>query len=454
MSNTPSKFLTVAAVLCSASLFVGCSATEGLLGGDGKPEEEPTNEVQTEPEEPTFDTGPYRAEPHSGWPEEARENVGPIVETTLIGQNTLLPYEIDELFAKGRAPQREESFKVFKIGFADQIKDDLDQLEPTYLTGYTQMAQTKEKDRRAENSVYRFVSPDAAKDAAKVIHEAWLAEGGTNYGDDSTYGLEEVEVPGPEGILATKDTEQQVLHVLYPKDEFLYVLYLTNEIFDENFERKEFADDSLDWAFEYAGEYVEKQAPLIDALPTHKTPEGFGKTDDWYEVDPDDILRFTVFAPEGVQRVGAVPSTMNARMAASIYHETPEVLRMFDNAQVEAAAVTETVLFRASNSSHADLIQATFRAIDSNIEDAPAPQPYDEPQGIPGTECYSQARGKDTLRFCYLRYENYFAHANVMEYARNDDAVTTDEQQEEDPEQKLSQIIAAQYEILKHAPTK
>ena len=121
------------------------------------------------------------------------------------------------------------------------------------------------------------------------------------------------------------------------------------------------------------------------------------------------------------------------------------------------ATASETTLVRASNAANADLIEASFKAIDSNSEDSATLQLYDEPQNVPGTTCYASPRDGQTYYFCYLRYKNYFAHAGITESHPLDDEVKTtpDSGAEKlDPKKTLSQIIAAQYYILEKAPTK
>ena len=448
-----SKFLTVAATaVASALLLTGCDLP--LKGGDGAPTKSSEESLSMAP---AYDTGSYKPEPHPGWPEETWESLGPITETTLIGGNTLLPYEVDPRFTLGLTAQRQTTFELFTNTMPTGVPDRITSLEPTYLTGYTQRASDTLTNSRAENTLLRFVSPEAAKEAAKVLHEALLAAGGTDFINDSSYPLENVTFPSNETILASKDERRQILRAFVPKDEYVLYVYTSNLEVDANGNETQPGPEAMDWMSEYVNTTVDKQLPLIDLIPSHKTPEGYGKSDKWQDVDPDDILRYTVLKPEDKNLVGVVPMSMNSRLFAAQFSNVPEILKMFDSAKIEAAAASETTLVRASNAANADLIEASFKAIDSNSEDSATLQLYDEPQNVPGTTCYASPRDGQTYYFCYLRYKNYFAHAGITESHPLDDEVKTtpDSGAEElDPKKTLSQIIAAQYYILEKAPTK
>lgn len=448
-----SKFLTVAATaVASALLLTGCDLP--LKGGDGAPGESTEDSLSMAP---AYDTGSYRAEPHSGWPEDSWEELGPITETTLIGGQTLLPYEVDESFTLGRAPQRQSKFGLFLQLLPKQIQEKVTGLEPSYLTGYSHMASNADSTARAENSVLRFVSPEAAEEAANLLHEAYLAEGGTDYSTDEHYPLENVTIPGNDKIRAVKDERGSVQRAFIPKDEYLLFTYTSNARMDTAGNPIELGPDAMDWMVEYAKNFADKQLPLIDLIPSHKTSEGYGKSDEWPAPDPDDILRYTVMKPEDEKAVGGVPMALNARQLAGQYVEVPEMLKMYDNAKVEAAATAETTLLRAANAANAGLIEATYKAIDANSGTLTALEPYDEPQNVPGTSCYSSAEDGRTHYFCYLRYENYFAQASVVEFDPLKSEITTSaapDAEEKDPKTKLSQIMAAQYLILEQAPKK
>ena len=448
-----SKFLTVVTfTIASALLLAGCYLP--MKGGDSTPAE--TNEESLTMAR-AYDTGSYRTKPHAGWPKETWESLGPITETTLIGANTVLPYEVDHRFRLGMTAQRQTTFELFTNTMPTGVPDRIASLEPTYLTGYTQRASDPLANSRAENTLLRFVSPEAAEEAAKILHEAFLAAGGTDFINDSPYPLENVSFPSNEKILASKDERRQILRAFVPKDEYVLYVYTNNLEVDADGNETQRGPEAMDWMSEYVKSTADMQLPLIDLIPSHKTPEGYGKSDEWQDVDPDDILRYTVLKPEDKNLVGVVPMSMNNRLFAAQFSNVPEILKMFDSAKIEAAAASETTLVRASNSANADLIEASFKAIDSNSADPATIQPYDEPQNVPGTTCYSSPQDGKTYYFCYLRFKNYFAYAGITESHPLDDEVNTTPDsgvEELEPKKTLSQLIAAQYYILEQAPTK
>ena len=107
---------------------------------------------------------------------------------------------------------------------------------------------------------------------------------------------------------------------------------------------------------------------------------------------------------------------------------------------------------RAPNEAHADLIEATLKALDAEVEGI---EPYDEPQNVPGTTCYTSPGNNATYYSCYLRYGNYVARGNLVDIKPDEDEVTTSaapDDQKVDVKTQLSHIMAAQYLILQEAP--
>ena len=443
-----SKFLAIAATtVASALLLTGCNSAD--TGGDGKPAE--TTEA-TSTQAATYDTGAYKSTPHPGWPASAGETIGPITETTLIGANTLLPYEVDNRFSRGGLPQRQSTFELFSSLFASNIREKISSLEPTYLTGFTQLANDPKTKSNAENTVARFVSPQAAEDAAKLLNDTFLAEGGSDLATGDPAPLEKVTIPGKEDILASKDERRQVQRAFFTKDEYLFFVYTSNESLDENNDPIDHGPESMDWMQEYVKAFADKQLPLIDLIPSHKTAEGYGKSDEWPNPDPNDILRYAVMKPKEVELVGTVPVTLNARLLTSNYLDKAAILKLYDNAKIDAAASAETLLLRAPNEAHADLIEATLKALDAEVEGI---EPYDEPQNVPGTTCYTSPGNNATYYSCYLRYGNYVARGNLVDIKPDEDEVTTSaapDDQKVDVKTQLSHIMAAQYLILQEAP--
>ncbi|MDK8795246.1 hypothetical protein QP968_05925 [Corynebacterium sp. MSK041] len=443
-----SKFFTVvASTAVSALLLTGCGGIN-ILNQDKQDD----SADQTTGTESAYDTGFYNAEPHPGWRKKTWESLSLVTETNLVAAYTLLPYEVDEAFSGGRNPLRSDSFTDFQAGMPDQVAEKLNHLEQKWLGGYTQEAVDSAGKRGAEHSVHRFESPEDAQEAAQLMHDAYLAEGGTDYLGDANYPLENVDIAGDPKVLAAKDEQQQAQIAITTKDEYLMVAKTHNDKLDENSAVIPHGPDSMDWMSGYGRAFADKQAELLSDIPSHKTAKGYGQTDDWLPLDPDDILRYTLMPPRQGQSVGTTALPLNARLTASRFVSTPEVLRLYESSDIEAAGVAETLLLRASSPEQAEHIESEFTSIDANSGLFETLEPYDDPQNVPGTSCYSSPQTSSTFYFCYVRHENYLAYASFMDHAPVESDSASDEP-EVDGKTKLSQMVAAQYLILQEAPT-
>lgn len=450
--------LALASAGLASVLLVGCSS--------GTPQDTPQDQAQDEAqgtaqgtdaqvasgENASFDTGTYRSEPHSGWPRDDAK-IGQITELTKIGSATLLPYEVDERFSHGGAAIRQSNWDALGVGFPDVAYDALQGLAGSFLDGFTRLGLTETGNEKAELSLLRFTDAESAQRAVTLFHETMLEQGGKEPSGER-YGLEPVDIPGQPGALATLDPRTGTLRSAFAVDEF--VLYtVTSNIGGINSDAPGDADAALpqeDWMPQFHADFLTKQTPLIATIATHKTPEGFGKSDQWPEADPDDLLRFAVMPADNTQKSGRMPAWANERMMAGNYSNVGERFVMFEQADILAMAQAETLLYRTANQKQAELLRATLAAEEAESER----EEYTDPQGVPGTTCFREPTHGGVHYACTLVYENYFAEAFVSEIEAATPDVGAKPSAEETPapdaKTQLSQMMAAQYLLLQHAP--
>lgn len=449
VSRISTRVAAILTTVAAAGALTGCSVLEQFQ----QPEEQQASEEQATsevPEEEKYDTGQYRKEPHPGWPETPVDMTS-YSEGNQIGYQTLLPYEVDpERFTQGRMPVRYNTFGRISLVFPDAVNEATKPFEKNYISGYIHPASDEDGNQIAENYIWRFTDPTSAEGFANAIRDTYLAEGGINWEDDTTYPLEYIDIPGHPGAAGMKDEEGDQVHMVTTYNEFvIFANAMDNRDLDMAEEEK---NQDLTWAVDYMSKFLTMQLPMMDDIETHKTEEGFGKHDKLQPMDPDNILKYVVMSPEGVEMNGPVPAHMNKRAMNGMFKATGEVSRLLDQADIEAMAIGESTLFRLANPQNAEMMLASFRALDSEDE----PEKFDEPQGVPGTECYSTYEGSGKLHYCYLKYENYYAHISKFENtSANSEATIGNDPEEEankvDPKTQLSQMVAAQYLMLRAA---
>lgn len=443
--------MTIAA-LASAALLVGCSNADG----NNEPAAEQTvgqaDSQNTQEAEPTFDTGAYTAEPHKGWPS-LPDDVGPVSEIARITDNTLLPYEVDKSFSKGAGAERQYNLDGLALFLPESMSAKLKPFASNYVHGFSRAATTENGDKEAGHYVLRFTDAETAQKAADEVMTGYL-ESGDNYlvmNAPENGGTEE-QLPGQAQAKAVRSTDGQLLNAAVAHNEYVVLAYAGNTKEAEASDSS--APQDAEWQADYLSQLFTKQIPLLDTIPTKKTEAGFGMSDDWPAIDPDDILKYALLAPkdDSLPFMGGIPASVTPRAMAGQYEGVSAMLTAIDQAGVEAMADSEFKLFRAKNPESAQLLLATMRAFNADGE----VKKWDEPQGVPGTECgtkFNSSIGK--THFCHLIYENYFATAEIFEGDSKEDEVggKTTEAPAVDPKKQLSQAVAAQYLILKQAPT-
>lgn len=452
-ANTRTHLTALISVISASALLVGCapSGTE-----DAAPANDEAASGASTTAEPQYDTGSYRTEPHPGWTMD--DKLGEIVETHMIAENTLLPYEVDGHFTQGDGKQNLGDIFFLQAQFQEPVSGALKAVEPNFLTGYSYGGSTEKKDRSVTNAVYRFTDADSARQAADII----AVETPNIEPEVSMTGEEQkdfpIEIPGYPDAVAHNNPSYASTSAVVVHNEFLVYSFATNE-FDfedpDSFEETT-APEAQEWMPGYISAFFDKQIPLLDTIPTKKTEQGYGMSDQWPEMDPDNILKYVVMAPEDVEREGPPPSATNNRFMASNYRNQKDFLETLDRVKPLAMAQGESMLFRTKNKPDAELLRASFLATDVTGEE----EEYEEPQGLPGTTCYTNPVEHGKVYYCYLVHENYFATASVhdvqlvLEMTPEVGGKETEAEEEKiDPRKKLSQIMAAQYALLKDAPT-
>lgn len=447
---------TTAATVAAATLLTSC----GLPGFSDVAEPTDTDHAEAEMHDPTelsdtadadhpqYDTGSYKTQPYPGWNDTSDED-GRTVEMARIADNTLLPYEVDAALKTNTRIEYYDHPGKFVFDLNEGPINALRDLGSAFLIGYGVFAEADD-GRNASNIVIRFEDPEAAKVASDAIEKSFLIEGRSAPDEAGNSQPDQpVDIPGHPDARATLSSDGRTLSMLEIHNEYLMLVTATSPSGAEN------PDDG--WQANYVAGAVDKQKPLLDTIPTKKTPAGFGFSHEWPPVDPDDILRFTLAHPTGEDEaeIFSFTGAMNKRQMAGNFPDVPRMLNVIDQANVEAMAQNQTRLFRTKNRESAELIAATMKAsrADGEVEF------WDHPEGVPGVTCSTvYVNDMGTSYSCDLVYENYFATATIEEtdFSAPGEARVGDSEEtpQPDPKKQLAQAMAAQYLILTQAPTK
>lgn len=453
------RALALTATLTASVLLTGCSHDENSSSSQA-PETTATETIAessadaSSADSAQFDTGSYKTDPIQPW-SETSDHDGPAVEMALIANNTLLPYEVDPDLTAGSRKELVWAPNKLAFDLTPSAVNRLKQLGSRFLRGVEYRGETSNASRSAANFVLRFEDEASAQEAADMMMDVWLTEGTFKFSDSDpdTPGTEE-DVPGRPNARGLRSAEGDTLDVVEVHNEYLLWSEMMNAMPTSNPGARESpqahnSPEETAWQGDYARKFAEKQIPILDTLPTKKTDAGYGMSDSWQPVDPDDILRFAVAGPkdESVKRIGVFAASDSPRAMAANYADTRTMLNAIDQAGVEAMAQNETNLFRAKNPEAAQLLLATRRSINADQEI----EKWDHPQGVPGAECvtsYNSVVGK--YHSCYLAYENYYAEATGYEPSTADVGGAN----AADVKNQVQQAIAAQYLILQQAPVK
>lgn len=434
------RMRTVLAALALTAVSVsGCSdANEDSADGG-----ENVGAVEAEKD---FDTGDYDTTFYAPFKEATDPATGEVAESLEILKGLPLPSEVNKDFD-------EVVWHILEPGHNLEVVDSkaFNDHAQQYQSGVNHRSRSSEDGRQFDITVYRFDSPETAGEVQAAYADELRAEDEDNlYGPftdrpvealGDTVVLENHPEPSESGTSTFNDFQTKTLST---HNEFLIATTLSSP--------EEIGDEDLD----FVGDYLRLQAPLLDAVPTHRTEAGYGRLENWAEIDPDDVSRYALYPVEGSDESGYIPASMNARTFATElglnYVKTKDAFRAAD---VESAGSWLTNVVRTRDEAGAE----KFRDFLDEENAVNEPTAYEEPQGVPGTTCSEYIDGSyldEKIYSCVMVHGRYVVHSSIDEYPESDgeDAVNKDDSATDDktdPKTRLSQRMAAQYELLEDA---
>ena len=358
-----------------------------------------------------FDTGGFKTEPLKPVPDPTPET-GHITESFLLAEYVPMPYEVDPVLSKGKGGRA-----VFGAGSLGMIASNR---AVDMLKAYDNTFQV----------VLRYDSPATAQEVAQKLAEestAPVAEGelAVSYVPDA--------IPNMPNTYAAHYTSESTGETDYsaftPYNEYVVYTWTSTPVGQEQ------------WSRDYVKKSYDKQIPLLEQFPGIKTPAGYGKATKYPPHDPNNIAIYALQKREADS--AQVPGTYGPRGTASLYSNTKNIYDTITQAGSVKNGKAVSLVFRADNDFGAQAILNSFM---SNDLQAGAKQ-YDEPQGVPGTSCTENEEVNGTQYACYVTNGRYVAEVSDRTY-------TNKPQDKAEKKQLVSQMAAAQYEILKKADQK
>lgn len=435
------RMRTVLAALALTAVTVsGCSDA-----GDGAGENADSvgaAGTETTEAEKDLDTGDYDTTFYAPLGEITDPESGEIVESTEILKNLLLPSEVNKDFDEVVWHILESTSSLERVE-SKALNDHAQQFQ----SGVNHRSRSTEDNRQFDVVVYRFDSPETAGEVQAAYADEIRTED-DYYGPftdrpvealQDTVALENHPEPIEPGSSIHAELQSKTLST---HNEFLIETTLSAP--------EEISDEDID----FVSEYLRAQAPLLDAVPTHRTEAGFGRLDNWAELDPDDVVRYALHPVRGSDESQYYPANMNARTFAMEiglnYVKTKDAFRAFD---VESVGSWLTNVVRTKDEAGAEKLR-DFLDEENSVNE---PTSYEEPQAVPGTTCseYIDASAKKTYS-CVMVHGRYVAHSSIDEYpeSNGETAVNRDDAAADgkvDAKTRLSQRMAAQYELFEDA---
>ena len=457
----------LAGVFVTSCLVTSCSA-----GNDGsETAADPTTVANAVVESATtsaqaesaqFDTGEYFTKHRVPYKEQTTWDGGAIAESNHIADTLILPFEVNEKFTEGTGSGRLTASANLFYFMSPNYIDALDKNELPVRSGYWVSAGDNSDDSLI-NAVIRFDSPEKAQQAAKVLHTTATTEGASLLHNDSEYfEANPDDATGIEGkvntyaaVGTTEETEFKKgytsVQAFTPYNEFLVYNYGQSAEGNEA-ETKTNISSLLD-----------KQIPLLDAIPTHKTDAGYGKLKDFAKIDEFGLTRLAVLPLPDEKDWASSPFAGFATRGFVVSRTDPKfVMDAANLAGIENFGIMRTAVAQARDSQAANLFKSALLS-SSLSEDA---KEYDEPQSLPDTSCYQIDLASGTYVECILTFEDKVAIGDGM-YRKPIEAPTTTSDavnmgsQTATPEKKdptldeikkdLSQRMAAQLAIFEDA---
>lgn len=419
--------ICTAAVL-SVTTLTACSITD-KLGGNSQSQPETTAAAEQK-----FDTGKYKTEPAT-IAGDVDEQVANTLAVADLAEYVPLPFEIDPVVSEGRGSQQIFGAKSMAVTLSDAQVGILEQNGLMY--GYQNNAKSPTEKATdpsfsVNHAVLRFKDPQTAENVANELHNNAVTEGVKLLETDPPIPQAEVSIEGlPQARVhaTTWDYEDTISYTSFtPQAEYLIYTWAKVPKAEEQ------------WNANFIKQAFDKQLPLLLQYPSMKTSEGYGVTTDFPQLDPGNILVYTLASPEGeenqrVARLGPRGVSGLFKAPESVYNSLVEAGSLY-NAQ------RASIVFRADNDFGAQAIVNTLLSKEHNN----GAKPYDEPQGVPDTTCVSEDTTSGANFACYVVNGRYVAELSISAKA--------DEQDKEAQKKELSQRVAAQYLIFQKADQK
>ena len=381
-----------------------------------------------------FDTGGFKTEPLKPIPDPTPET-GHITESFLLAEYVPMPYEVDPVLSKGKGGRA--VFGAGNLGLiaSNRAVNMLKAYDDRLQSGYYNSAEAP-KARAVDPAtttfqvVLRYDSPATAQEVVQKLAEEITApvaenELAVSYVPDS--------IPNMPNTYAARYTSESTGETDYsaftPYNEYVVYTWTSTPVGQEQ------------WSRDYVKKSYDKQIPLLEQFPGIKTPAGYGKATKYPPHDPNNIAIYALQKREADS--AQVPGTYGPRGTASLYSNTKNIYDTITQAGSVKNGKAVSLVFRADNDFGAQAILNSFM---SNDLQAGAKQ-YDEPQGVPGTSCTENEEVNGTQYACYVTNGRYVAEVSDRTY-------TNKPQDKAEKKQLVSQMAAAQYEILKKADQK
>ena len=381
-----------------------------------------------------FDTGGFKTEPREAYKDPTPET-GHISEAFLLAEYVPMPYEVDPVLSKGKGGRAVFGAGNLALIASSRAVDMLKAYDNRLQSGYYNSAEAPtaravDPTMSMYQVVLRYDSPATAQEVAQKLAEestAPVAEGelAVSYVPDSFPNMPNTYV----SRYASESTGETNYSTFTPYNEYVISTWTATPVGQEQ------------WSRDYVKKAYDKQIPLLEQFPGIKTPAGYGKTTNYPPHDPNNIAIYALQTREGDS--AQVPGTYGPRGTASLFSNSKNIYDTLTQAGSVKNGKTVSLVFRADNDFGAQAILNSFMSNDLQV----GAKQYDEPQGVPGTSCTENEEVSGTEYACYVINGRYVAEVSERTY-------TNKPQDKAEKKQLVSQMAAAQFEILKKADQK
>jgi hypothetical protein cresD4_01395 len=426
--------------LLSVALLSACGNLPNPLGKSQDSSTEQTSTATdaagtTSAAPAAFNTGGFKTEPHNALPDPTPET-GRASEAFLMGEYVPLPYEVDPILEKGQASRPVTETRDLRVAFTSSEINAIAPLDNKLQSGFYNAAE-KPRERpfdptfSATQTLLRYDSPETAQEVAQKLYEDDIApkpEGAMAlpYQPDSVAGM-----PNSSYVMSyvAADTGAKSYNTLTTYNEYVIITYASAPPGQEQ------------WSRDYVKKAYNQQVPLLEQFPGIKTAAGYGKSPTYPPHDPNNIIIYAVWPREEDQPDW--PGTLGPRATAGAYANSKEIYNTMTQQGATHNGKNMSFVFRANNDFGAQAILNSFMSSDLQI----GAKEYPEPQGVPDTKCVVREEITGTTHSCYVTNGRYLAQVVKT-------TVSSKPEEKAKQQELVSQMVAAQYEILKKADQK